>query len=129
MKRSKRSLMVAIVVLLVASATGFAASKDAVSIEGAWTGEIPRGGSRFAAADFEFRSEGSTLTGRVRALDLEFPVVNGTIAGSHITFNIGETKGDYAGDIDGDRIQMTVKYSGGENGRQTLGFVLTRVKR
>ena len=56
-------------------------------------------------------------------------MVNGTIAGSRIAFNIGETKGDYTGELAGDSIRMKVKYSGGENGRQTFDFVLTRTSR
>ena len=122
-------ILSAIVVLVMLSASGLAAPQSAPSIEGAWRGEIPRGGSRYAAADFEFHVEGSTLTGRVHALDLQFPVVNGTIAGSRIGFNIGETKGDYTGELAGDSIRMKVKYSGGENGRQTFDFVLTRASR
>jgi hypothetical protein len=122
-------ILSAIVVLVMLSASGLAAPQSAPSIEGAWRGEIPRGGSRYAAADFEFHVEGSTLTGRVHALDMEFPVANGTIVGSRIAFNIGETKGDYSGEFAGESIRMKVKYSGGENGRQTFDFVLTRASR
>jgi hypothetical protein len=125
----KKRVMAAVVVLLMVSTTGFAAPQSAPSVEGAWTGEVPRGGSRFAAAEFEFHVDGSSLTGTVRALDLEFPVANGTIANSRISFNIGDTKGDFTGQLEGDTIQMRVKYSGGENGRQTLDFTLTRRKR
>jgi len=125
----KTSVAAAIVTLFIVSSTGLAAPQRAASIEGAWKGEIPRGGSRFVAADFEFHVDGSTLTGRVHAMDMEFSVENGTIAGSRIAFNVGNTKGDYTGEPEGDTIRMKVKYSGGENGRQTLDFVLTRVKR
>jgi len=102
---------------------------EQASIDGEWTGEVPRGGSRFIAAEFQFHVDGSTLTGVVHALDDEFPLTNATIAGSRMAFNIGETKGDFTGELTGDTIRMKVKYSGGENGRQTLDFVLTRVKR
>ena len=109
--------------------TGPDAPVEQASIDGEWTGEVPRGGSRFIAADFQFHVHGSTLTGRVHALDDDFPLTNATIAGSRLAFNIGETKGDFTGELSGDTIRMKVKYSGGENGRQTLDFVLTRVKR
>ena len=97
------------------------------SLDGEWTGEVPRGGSRFIAADFEFHVDGKTLTGRVRAVDEEFEV-NGTVEGPRIAFTVGSTAGDYSGELAGDTIKMKVKYNGGEAGRQTLGFVLTRVK-
>jgi hypothetical protein len=45
-----------------------------------------------------------------------------------VSFNVGETKSDYSGELAGDIINMKVKYNGGENGRQTLDFKLTRAK-
>jgi hypothetical protein len=107
-------------------AAGPQAEDERASIDGVWTGDVPRGAGRFIAARFELRADGSTLTGRVHALEDEFPITNGTIAGAHIAFNVGETKGDYSGELVGDTIRMKVKYNGGENGRVTLDFVLTR---
>ena len=102
---------------------------ETAALEGEWAGDVPRGGGRFIAARFEFHADGATLTGVVHALDDEFQITNGTVTGTRIAFNIGGTNGDYSGELAADVIRMKVKYSGGESGRQTLGFVLTRLKR
>jgi len=99
---------------------------DAPSIKGTWTGEVPRGGDQFVHAVFDLESNGSTLGGTVHALDLDLPVTHGRIDGTHVSFKAGDSKGDYSGEIAGDIIRMTVKYSGGETGRLTLDFVLKR---
>jgi hypothetical protein len=104
-------------------------SAGPVSIDGTWTGDVPRGGGQFIAAVFELHVDGPALKGRVLALGDEYPVTSGTVDGSHLAFKIGATKGSYTGELAGDTIRMKVKYDGGENGRQTLDFVLTRVKR
>lgn len=100
---------------------------DSPSITGTWTGEVPRGGDQFVHAVFDLEGSGSTLGGVVHALDLDLPVTRGRIDGTHLSFNVGESKGDYTGEIAGDVIRMTVKYSGGETGRATFEFVLKRV--
>jgi hypothetical protein len=96
------------------------------SIAGAWTGDVPRGGGRTVHADFDFEVNGSTLGGTVHALDLDLPIAHGKIDGAHVSFNVGDSKGDYTGELAGDVLRMTVKYSGGETGRVTLDFVLVR---
>jgi uncharacterized Zn-binding protein involved in type VI secretion len=98
------------------------------SVDGDWEGDVPRGGGRVIAARFTFRVEGGTLTGTVHAVGDEFPVEKGTISNGSITFKIGGTQGDYSGVAAGDEIQMKVKYDGGEAGRQTLPFVLKRIR-
>src|SRR5262249_26903502 len=104
--------------------------QESGSIAGSWTGEVPRGGDRFIHADFDFEVDGSTLGGTVHALDLDLPVTHGKLDGTHVSFNIGDSKGDYTGEIvDGNVVRMTVRYSGGETGRLTLDFVLKRVTR
>jgi hypothetical protein len=101
---------------------------NSVSVDGDWEGDVPRGGGRVIAARFTFRVEGGTLTGTVHAVGDEFPVEKGKISNRSIAFKIGGTQGEYSGVAAGDEIQMKVKYDGGEAGRQTLPFVLTRVK-
>jgi hypothetical protein len=56
-------------------------------------------------------------------------LTNGTIASSRIPFNIGDRDGDYTGELAGDTIRIQVKNSGGETGRRTLTFVLSRMTR
>jgi len=100
----------------------------ATSVDGDWEGDVPRGGGRVIPARFTLHADGNALTGSVRAVNDEFPVEKGKISGASITFRIGGTQGDYAGVVGDDEIQMKVKYDGGEAGRQTLPFVLKRVK-
>jgi len=99
---------------------------EAATIAGAWTGEVPRGGDKFIHADFDFEVNGTKLDGLVHALDLELPVRNGKVDGSRISFRVGDSNGDYTGELAGDTVRMTVKYKGGETGNLTLDFVLTR---
>jgi len=105
-----------------------ASPADSVSsIEGPWQGDVPRGGGRTVAARFNFHADGAVLNGEVQAVGDDFPIVKGTIAGASIAFKVGGTQGDYTGTVAADRIEMKVKYDGGESGRQTLPFVLTRI--
>lgn len=99
------------------------------SVDGDWEGAVPRGGGRAIDARFTFHADGETLTGTVFAVNDEFPVEKGKISGASISFKVGGTQGEYSGVVNGDEIQMKVKFDGGEAGRQTLPFVLTRVKR
>jgi hypothetical protein len=100
----------------------------AASVDGDWEGDVPRGGGRVIPARFTLHADGNALTGSVHAVNDEFPVEKGKISGASIAFRIGGTQGDYAGIVGDDEIQMKVKYDGGEAGRQTLPFVLKRVK-
>jgi hypothetical protein len=100
----------------------------AASVDGDWEGDVPRGGGRVIEARFTFHAEGETLAGSVQAVNDEFPVEKGRISGASISFKVGGTQGEYSGTVSGDEIQMKVKYDGGESGRQTLPFVLKRVK-
>ena len=96
-------------------------------IDGDWTGEVPRGGDRTIPARFSFRGDSARLSGSVNAVNEDFPL-EGRIDGDKITFTVAGTIGSYSGTVEGDAIRMTVKYDGGETGRITLPFVLTRVR-
>jgi hypothetical protein len=96
-------------------------------VDGDWEGSVPRGGGRAIDARFTFHGDGGVLTGTVHAVNDEFPIDKGKISGDSIAFTVGGTQGQYSGVVNGDEIQMKVKYDGGEAGRQTLPFVLKRV--
>lgn len=98
------------------------------SVDGDWAGDVPRGGGRTIEARFTFHADGEALTGTAYAVNDQFPVEKGKISGASISFKVGGTQGEYTGVVGADEIQMKVKYDGGESGRQTLPFVLTRVK-
>jgi hypothetical protein len=99
-----------------------------ISVDGDWEGDVPRGGGRVIEARFTFHAAGETLAGVVHAVNDEFPVEKGRISGASISFKVAGTQGEYTGTVSGDEIQMKVKYDGGESGRQTLPFLLRRVK-
>jgi hypothetical protein len=103
-----------------------AAAASRAAVDGDWQGEVPRGESRYIKARSVLHADGASLTGTVYALGDEFPIVDGTIKGQAIAFRVGTTTGEYSGTIGTDAIQMKVRYDGGESGRQTLPFVLTR---
>jgi|SRR5262245_30092338 len=105
-----------------------AAAPVSASVDGEWDGEVPRGGGRTIAARFTFRVEGGRLTGSAHAVGDDYPIEKGTIDGASIAFRVAGTQGEYSGTVGADEIQMKVKYDGGESGRQTLPFVLTRVR-
>jgi hypothetical protein len=105
-----------------------AAPVTAASVEGEWEGDVPRGGGRVIEARFTFHADGEHLTGSAHAVGDDFPIEKGKIAGTSIAFKIAGTQGDYTGTVGANVIQMKVKYDGGESGRQTLPFVLTRVR-
>jgi hypothetical protein len=98
------------------------------SVDGEWEGEVPRGSGRTIEARFTLHADGEVLTGSAQAVGDVFPIEKGKIAGTSIAFRIAGTQGDYTGTVDADEIQMKVKYDGGESGRQTLPFVLRRVR-
>ena len=112
----------------VATRARGAAAGAAPSVDGDWQGDVPRGGGRLIEARFTLHADGTVLTGSVHAVNDEFPIEKGRIAGTSISFKVGGTQGEYTGVISEDEIQMKVKYDGGESGRQTLPFILTRVK-
>jgi hypothetical protein len=112
----------------VAKRVNQAGEPAATSVDGDWEGDVPRGGGRVIEARFTFHAAGETLAGSVHAVNDDFPVEKGRISGATISFKVGGTQGEYTGTVSGDEIQMKVKYDGGESGRQTLSFVLRRVK-
>ena len=99
-----------------------------VTVDGAWVGEVPRGESRYITARFMLHADGSSLTGTVQAAGDEFPLVDGVIKGTVISFRVGATQGSYRGTVSVGEIQMKVQYDGGESGRVTLPFVLKRAR-
>ena len=100
----------------------------AAPVEGGWEGDVPRGGGRVIEARFTFHADGEILTGSAHAVGDDFPIEKGKIVGTSIAFRIAGTQGDYSGTVGADEIQMKVRYDGGESGRQTLPFVLKRVR-
>ena len=112
----------------VAKRVNQAGEPAATSVDGDWEGDVPRGGGRVIEARFTFHAAGETLAGSVHAVNDDFPVEKGRISGATISFKVGGTQGEYTGTVSGDEIQMKVKYDGGESGRQTLPFVLKRVR-
>ena len=98
------------------------------SVDGDWQGDVPRGGGRLIEARFTLHADGTVLTGSVHAVNDEFPIEKGKVSGTSISFKVGGTQGEYSGVVGDNEIQMKVKYDGGESGRQTLPFVLKRVK-
>ena len=119
----KRTLM-AFAALLSFSALAFAAD-----VTGKWTAEVPgRGGNQ--TMTFNFKAEGTKLSGTVANMRGESPIADGKVDGDNISFaqvlefNGNEIKLSYKGVVKGDTIEMT--RDAGRGGPQA--FTATKAK-
>src|SRR5215510_6449005 len=97
MKRAISCLTLLLMLTLMVSA-------GSPTVEGSWRADVPRGNGRFVAAVFDFGVEGSTLNGLVRAVDKEFPLMNGKINGNEIAFSVEGATGFFTGKLNGDQL-------------------------
>jgi hypothetical protein len=105
-----------------------AVAAAAPNFNGSWKGDVPRINGRIIPAVFDFVISGSALTGTVHAVDTAFNIGEGKVKGNEISFIVEGTQGQYTGKLNGDVINMKVKYDGGEAGPKIMEFVAKRVK-
>lgn len=91
-----------------------AASALAADIDGKWAGEIVGQNMEIA---FNFKAEGTTLTGVHIVNGQETPIKEGKIEGNNISFTVtldlgGESKIPHKGTLSGDQIKMTYEMMG-----------------
>jgi hypothetical protein len=123
-----KSLLIAIVAAAVLSATAW--SED---ISGEWTAEIAGRDRNVINAVYEFKVEGTKLTGSILGYqETERPIFDGKVIGDKISFSLREYFGDryvthsYQGKISGNTIKFKVTTSGAT--RRHVEFTATKVR-
>jgi hypothetical protein len=85
----------------------------AADVGGKWTAQVPGRGGQTREATFNFKVDGSTLTGTVSGRGGDMPIADGKIDGDTISFtqtlefNGNTVKFSYKGTVSGDEIKFT----------------------
>src|SRR5437764_11891819 len=106
----RRGAMAGVLVLLAAVVAAAAA------VDGRWEGTISGPNGDFNIT-FNFKADGTKLTGTVETPNGEQPISEGKIDGDKISFktHFGDNDIDHDGTVSGDSIQLKVKGPWGES--------------
>lgn len=122
-----RIVIFAAVLVLAGITTAWASSVD-----GKWVAQVAGQGGQTREVTFNFKAEGSKLTGTVSGRQGDTPISDGTIKGDDISFTQSfEVQGNsikltYTGKVSGDEIKMTRKREGSD--QPPAEFTAKRVK-
>jgi hypothetical protein len=103
-----------------------AASAFAADVNGKWTAQMPGRQGNTMEVTFNFKADGSTLTGTMSNPRGEVPIQEGKIDGDNISFSQTFERGGnsmkilYKGKVSGDTIQFTRQRDGGEGQAQSF---------
>ncbi len=98
----------------------------AADIGGKWTAQVPGRNGQTREQTFNFKVDGSTLTGTVSGRMGEMPIAEGKIDGDQVSFtqtmefNGNSMKFVYKGTVSGDEIKFSRQRDGGEGQPQTF---------
>ncbi len=101
-----------------------ATASFAADITGKWTAEVPGRNGQTRTSTFDFKVDGEKLTGTTSGMQGDVPLVDGSVKGDDIAFNVemnfnGNTmKMMYKGKVTGDVIKMTRTREGAEGPAQ-----------
>ncbi len=101
-----------------------ATASFAADITGKWTAEVPGRNGQTRTSTFDFKVDGEKLTGTTSGMQGDVPLVDGSVKGDDIAFNVemnfnGNTmKMMYKGKVAGDVIKMTRTREGAEGPAQ-----------
>ena len=104
----------------------------AANVDGKWVAQVAGQGGQTREVTFNFKAEGSKLTGTVSGRQGDVPISDGTVKGDDISFTqTFEAQGNtikviYTGKVSGDEIKMTRKREGGD--QPATEFTAKRVK-
>lgn len=121
-----------VVILSAVLVLGAIALVQAAGVDGKWVAQVPGQGGQTREVTFNFKAEGSKLTGTVSGRQGDTPISDGTIKGDDISFTQSfEMQGNsikliYTGKVSGDEIKMTRKRDGGD--QPAAEFTAKRVK-
>lgn len=113
---------------------GFAFGAD---IDGKWVGQYNSGMGDPMTLDFEFKTDGNTLTGTAPGgADARIPIKDGKIDGNNISFAVvvsfgeQEMKFNYKGVVSGDQIDLSFAMEGAPPAQDGAAqkFTVKRVK-
>ena len=100
------------------------ASAVAADVSGKWISEREGRGGETMTTTYNFKVEGTTLTGTMSSFtgEGEDPIEEGKIEGNNISFSVkmemmgNEMTMKYKGTVAGDEIKMTMEFEGGMGG-------------
>jgi hypothetical protein len=98
----------------------------AADIGGKWTAQVPGRNGQTREQTFNFKVDGSTLTGTVSGRMGDMPIADGKIDGDQVSFtqtmefNGNSMKFVYKGTVSGDEIKFSRQRDGGEGEPQTF---------
>ena len=104
----------------------------AADVTGKWTAQVPGRGGQTRETTFNFKAEGSKLTGTMSGMQGDNPISDGKIDGDDISFTVAlsfngnDIKFLYKGKVAGDEIKFTRTREGGDQPPQE--FTAKRVK-
>jgi hypothetical protein len=96
----------------------------AADVTGKWTAQVPGRNGQTREATFNFKVDGSTLTGTVSGRGGDMPIADGKIDGDTISFtqtmefNGNSMKFMYTGKVSGDEIKFSRTRDGGDGQAQ-----------
>ena len=96
----------------------------AADINGKWTAEYEGRNGNKQTQTFDFKADGSTLTGTVQGRGGEAQISDGKIDGDTISFTVtrefngNSMKMNYTGKVSGDSIQFKMSIEGRDNTRE-----------
>jgi hypothetical protein len=103
----------------------------AADVTGKWTAQVPGRGGQTRETTFNFKVDGTKLTGTMSGQQGEIPIEDGMVKGDDISFSTkfsgggGEVKINFKGKVAGDEIKFTRAREGAE---QTQEFTAKRAK-
>ena len=92
----------------------------AADISGKWTAQVPSRGGELRETTFDFKQDGSKLSGSVAAAQVEMKIDDGKVDGDSVSFSVTQTTGGntakvlFKGTIAGAEIKFTRQREGGE---------------
>jgi hypothetical protein len=124
---TKRIVFLSACFVLMAASLAWAAD-----VTGKWTAQVPGRGGQTRETTFNFKAEGSKLTGTVSGMQGDNPISDGKIEGDNISFTVAVSFGGndikflYKGKVAGDEIKFTRTREGSDQPPQE--FTAKRVK-
>jgi hypothetical protein len=114
----------------IALCLAFAGAAMAADVTGKWTAQVPGRGGELRETTFNFKVDGSTLTGTVSSQRGDSQITDGKVEGDNISFTVKRSFGGnevtilYKGTVSGSEIKFKSEFQGGQG--RTVEFVAKR---